>query len=354
MNRIDWIIVRRLMANVGLTLVVLFGIVVLVESLKTTRFAALSATGGIGLALAAVVLASARWVIDTLPLTFLVGTIAGLLNLQATREMTVIKASGNSVWRVMIAPLAVTLLGGLVITLVVDTAVIRFNRTLSPSSATSGAVSPTGTLWLDERRGDVHYILEAGYVNPSGDSLGSVNVFLMEAPRDRIEAPAAELSNGEWVMAEATRFRSNEVPETMTDFRLPTSRTGGDMRARLASVKDMTVWELAASLAARRGEVGEHAETETRFLRLLALPLTLCGSLVIAFAFTAGYRRTNKYGGAVLYGIVLGVLVYVVTEMAGRAGGAGVMHPVIAVAGPAVVAIVIGVTVLLNREDGRT
>jgi lipopolysaccharide export system permease protein len=30
------------------------------------------------------------------------------------------------------------------------------------------------------------------------------------------------------------------------------------------------------------------------------------------------------------------------------------MHPAIAVAGPAVVAIVIGVTVLLNREDGRT
>jgi len=75
---------------------------------------------------------------------------------------------------------------------------------------------------------------------------------------------------------------------------------------------------------------------------------------VIAFAFTAGYRRTNKYGGAVLYGIVLGFLVYVVTELAGRAGDAGVMNPVLASAGPALVAIVIGVTVLLNREDGRT
>jgi lipopolysaccharide export system permease protein len=354
MNRIDWIIVRRLLGNVGLTLAVLFGIVALVESLNTGRFAALSAAGGTGLALAAVVLAAARWIIDTLPLTFLVGTVAGLLNLQATREMTVIKASGQSVWRVMIAPLAVTLLGGVLITLVVDTAVIQFNRTLSPSSTSSGEVSRTGTLWLDEQQGDVHYILEAGYVNPSGTALGSVNIFMMGAPRDRIEAPAAELVGGVWVMAEATRYRSNEVSETMTDFRLPTAQTAGDMRARLASVTDMTVWELAGSLAARLNDPKERAETETRFLRLLALPLTLCGSLVIAFAFTAGYRRTNKYGGAVLYGIVLGVLVYVVTEMAGRAGGAGVMHPVVAVAGPAVVAIVIGATVLLNREDGRT
>jgi len=353
MNRIDWIIVRRLASNVGLTVVVLFGIVLLVESLNTTRFAALSATGGAPLALAAVGLAAARWIIDTLPLTFLVGTVSGLLNLQATREMTVIKASGRSVWRVMLVPLAVTLAGGVLVTLVVDTAVIQFNRTLSPST-TSGEVGRAGTLWLDERQGDVHYILEAGYVNPSGTALGSVNVFLMETPRDRIEAASAELVGNEWVLAQATRYRSNEMPETVTDFRLPTGRTAGDMRARIASIKDMTVWELAGSLAARLTDSRERAETETRFLRLLALPLTLCGSLVIAFAFTAGYRRTNKYGGAVLYGIVLGVLVYVVTEMAGRAGGAGVMHPVIAVAGPAVVAIVIGVTVLLNREDGRT
>ena len=353
MNWIDWIIVRRLASNVGLTLVVLFGIVLLVESLNTTRFSALSATGGAPLALAAVALAAARWIIDTLPLTFLVGTVAGLLNLQATRELTVIKASGRSVWRVMMVPLAVTFAGGALVTLVLDTAVIQFNRTLSPST-TNGAVGGSGTLWLDERQADLHYILEAGYVNPSGTALGSVNVFLMEAPRDRIEAPAAELVGSEWVMPEATRYRSNEMPEAMTDFRLPTARTAGDMRARIASIKDMTVWELAGSLAARLTDSRERAETETRFLRLLALPLTLCGSLVIAFAFTAGYRRTNKYGGAVLYGIVLGVLVYVVTEMAGRAGGAGVMHPAIAVAGPAVVAIVIGVTVLLNREDGRT
>ncbi|KQU99521.1 LptF/LptG family permease [Devosia sp. Root105] len=353
MNRIDLIIVRRVASNVGLTLAVLFGIVLLVESLNTSRFSALSATGGAPLALTAVALAAARWIIDTLPLTFLVGTVAGLLNLQATREMTVIKASGRSVWRVMILPLAVTFAGGVLVTLLVDTAVIQLNRTLSLST-TSGEVGSSGTLWLDERRGDVHYILEAGYVNPSGTALGSIDVFMMEAPRDRIEAPAAELVGNEWVMAQATRYRSNEMPEAMTDFRLPTARTAGDMRARIASIKDMTVWELAGSLAARLTDSRERAETETRFLRLLALPLTLCGSLVIAFAFTAGYRRTNKYGGAVLYGIVLGVLVYVVTEMAGRAGGAGVMHPAIAVAGPAVVAIVIGVTVLLNREDGRT
>lgn len=90
-----------------------------------------------------------------------------------------------------------------------------------------------------------------------------------------------------------------------------------------------------------------------RLIKLLALPLVLTGSLFIAFAFTAGYRRGSNYGPAVLYGIVLGFVVFVITEMADRAGSTGVLDPTFAAVGPAFVAIVIGVTVLLHKEDGR-
>src|SRR5690606_10003291 len=41
MNRIDWVIVRRLLGSIGLTLAVLYGLVLLVESLNTSRFMAL-------------------------------------------------------------------------------------------------------------------------------------------------------------------------------------------------------------------------------------------------------------------------------------------------------------------------
>jgi lipopolysaccharide export system permease protein len=339
-----------LLGSVGLTLVVLYGIAALAESLNLGRFDRLSALGGPWLAIAGVVLGAARWMIDTLPFTFLVGAIAGLLNLQSTREMTVIKASGLSVWRVMKAPLATTILAGLLVALVFDSAVVWLNRSILPPTNTSGGSG----LWLDERRADIHYILEAATSDATGTTLKGVTVFLMDEPRDRLEAPEAVLEGGAWVMATGVRHHAAELSQPITDFRLPTSRTAGDMKARLSTTQDLTAWELAASLASRLNDPAERAEVETRFFKLLGLPLSLCGSLVIAFAFTAGYRRTNKYGGAVLYGIVLGVLAYVVSEMAGRAGGAGVMHPAIAVVGPAVVAIVIGVTVLLNREDGRT
>jgi lipopolysaccharide export system permease protein len=115
----------------------------------------------------------------------------------------------------------------------------------------------------------------------------------------------------------------------------------------------MTFFELAAALSARMTDSGLRAAIAMRFMRLLTLPILLVGSLFIAFAFTAGYRRSSGYGVAVLYGIVLGFVVFVITEMADRAGSAGVLDPTLAAIGPGFVAIVIGLTVLLHKEDGR-
>jgi lipopolysaccharide export system permease protein len=352
MNRIDWVIVRRLLGSIGLTIAIMYGLVLLVESLSTSRFSTLMRIGGVGAAVLAVAVAAARWILDTLPLTVLVGGVAGLLSLQTTREMTVIKSAGMSIWRLMRAPLATTLLMGLAITLAVHPAVVVLDRNLSVSGSEDQVSA--GAFWMEERSAPVRYILEADYVHPGGEALGNVSIFMLDSPRQRIEAESAELVDGEWVMPKANLFVSNRVAESVADFRLATSTSRGDMRAKLSSVKDLTVYELAATLAAQINDPKELAQTYTQFMKLIALPMALCGSLVIAFAFTAGYRRTNKYGGTVLYGIVLGFVVYVVTELASRAGDAGVIQPVVAVLGPALVAIVAGATVLLNREDGRT
>ncbi len=115
-------------------------------------------------------------------------------------------------------------------------------------------------------------------------------------------------------------------------------------------------WAIGLSRVAHNAGVNDSAirnAAAMRLVKLLALPLVLTGSLFIAFAFTAGYRRASNYGPAVLYGIVLGFVVFVITEMADRAGSTGVLDPTFAAVGPAFVAIVIGVTVLLHKEDGR-
>jgi lipopolysaccharide export system permease protein len=349
MSRIDWIIARRLSARIGMTLFVFFGLLALVESLDTYRFKALTQLGGPLLALEAIISGAGRNLIGTLPVTVLIGTIIGVLDLQARRELTIIKSSGISIWRVLRYPLIGAALLGLVAAFGADTLAIEFNRALPTRSAATG-----GEIWLEQHNRNGDYILHADHSQKDGTALTAITVFFTgSSGRDRIEAASATLAAGKWKLSGVVRYQLDLAPRYMADYDLPTTTTAGDMQVRLTSVRDLTFAELLEAVTKNVADPVLRASAITSLLRLLALPALLAGSVLIGFAFTSGYRRTNKYGGTVLYGIVLGFVVYVVTELANRSGFAGVLDPTFAAAGPAFVAIVIGLTVLLYKEDGR-
>ncbi len=355
MTRIDWIILRRLSGRIAVMLVLIFGVILLAESLNVGRVRYLAEVGGAGLAAASMLAAAARWTLRTLSVIVLVGAILGILDLQVRQEFNVIKASGRSIWSAMRAPLAATIIAGLGVSLFLDSEVTRWDRALNPTQAgDQGAVSSDGALWLEQVGNGQRYVMRAERVQPGATVVNDVTFFLeSDFEFDRIFAPQVQLGTGEWQIVTGTAFSLAALPVQIADYRIPTESTRAELALRLSSTQDMTIFELAGALAGQLGDPSLRDAVATRFLRLLALPLLLAGSVLIAFAFTSGYRRSNKYGAAVLYGIVLGFVVFFVTELADRAGSAGALDPMFAAVGPAFVAVVVGVTVLLYREDGR-
>lgn len=356
MSRIDLLILRRLSGRIGIAVMVVFGLICLVESLDAGRFFRLTELGGPQLALLTIAASAARWTIKTLSVTVLLGAIIGVIDLQARRELVVIKAAGFSIWRILRAPVIATLLIGLAVGVIGDTVVTMVNRTHNPTPTGGyGSLLPSSEVWLEQGSGDDSYVISALRLDPATATLGDVTVFVRYSlPGTRIIAAEAKLEDGTWYFSEAVQHTALEAPRRLPgDFTLPATSSAADLRLRYASTEDLTIFEIARTLSGRVSDPALRASLNTRLVKLLTLPLLLVGSLFIAFAFTAGYRRTNNYGAAVLYGIVLGFVVFVITEMADRAGSAGVLSPLFAAAGPAFVAIVIGLTVLLRKEDGR-
>jgi lipopolysaccharide export system permease protein len=355
MSRIDWLVLKRLSGRILVTIAVIYGLVALAESLDTWRFEQLSRIGGPLTAILAIATSAARWAIRTLSVTVLIGAIIGLLDLQARRELTVIKASGIPVWTVLRWPVLAVMLFGVAIAAYVDVVTVQVNRALALSlPQDTGAISGDGTLWLEQRGDGISYVLSAKRPHRTGLEIEEVTLFIRDGElADRVTGSHARLIEGAWLFEEAQLHRAGTQPETVKDLSVPTATTSADMLAKFASTQDLTIFELSTMLASEVTDPQLRSAMATRLMRLVSLPLLLCGSLVIAFAFTAGYRRTNKYGGAVLNGVVLGFVVFVITEMADRAGSAGVLDPALAAIGPAGVAIVIGLTVLLYKEDGH-
>lgn len=355
MKRVDWIVLSRLGTRIGATVFIIYGLITLVESLDTWRFNYIAENHGTLTAVAMIAMSGVRWTIKTLPVSVLMGAIIGCMDLKARHELTIIQSSGISIWRVVRAPAIALMLVSLLISLGAETVSTQFNRAYNPyPPAEVPVLTPPGEIWLEQRGEDTHYVMTATGMRNGGTELANVTVFLIGETRDtRLEAEEARLEGGAWVFSRVTIRNADAPARILTNYRLPTTATAAQVQLTLTSTENLTVFELAQLLQAGIADPVLRTAALMRLIKLLALPLLLTGSLFIAFAFTAGYRRSSNYGPAILYGIVLGFVVFVITEMADRAGSTGVLSPVFAAIGPAFVAIVIGVTVLLYREDGR-
>ena len=347
MTRLEWIVLRRIAARVGITFAVFFGIAALGVSLDVGRFQDLSRIGGPLLGISGIVTSALRTAVSVLPVVVLIGTIIGVLDLQARRELTIIKSTGASIWRIVRAPLYAAIVLGLFIGLIGQTLALQADRYVAVGQSHGDGV------WLEQAGKDGDFVLEASRARNFGTELEGVTIFFTGGSRDRIQAESARLTDGAWALSGVTRYRADGEPKVLATLRIATGTGAGDMRVKLTSARELTLPELVDAVGAQIADPDLRAGALTYLYGLLILPALLGASVLIGFAFTSGYRRTNKYGGAVLYGIVLGFVVYVVTELATRSGVAGVLDPAFAAAGPAFVAIVIGLTVLLYKEDGR-
>ncbi|MET3925858.1 LptF/LptG family permease [Devosia sp. 2618] len=356
MNRIDWIVLNRVGSRILVTVLIFYGLIALVESLDTWRFNFVASNNGVPLAIVMVAASAVKWTIKTLPVTVLMGAILGFIDLKARHELTVIYASGVSIWRAVRAPVIGLIVVSLMISLGLETVSAQINRQLNPTPpGETTMLTPRGEVWLEQRSGDAHYILMAKSMDPDQGLLGNVTLFHISGSADeRVEAAEAQLEDGTWTLTKAVVRNADRPAQTVASYVVPTMSSRAELGLQLSSPEDMTFFELSALLQAGVADPSIRSAATMRLIKLLSLPLVLIGSLFIAFAFTAGYRRSSNYGPAVLYGIVLGFVVFVITEMADRAGSSGVLDPTFAAVGPAFVAIVIGVTVLLHKEDGRT
>lgn len=349
MTRIDWLIIRRIAVRLGVTFVVFFALFALVESLNTAKIQGYTKLGGPLLAGLGMALSGLRTAISALPIITLIGTVAGIIDLQQRRELTIIQSAGFSIWRAMRAPLTMIVLVGLIVAVPGDSVVLTLSRTFLGQSSGKG-----GVVWLEQNGTDGHYLLRASRVGLDPPTLYDVELFMTDsATRDRIIADSAVLSHGRWTLTGANRYLADRGPQALQNFSLDTETDVGDLRLSASGMTDLTLPELIAATAARITRTDVRAEAMTNLLRPFLLPLMIVGSMLIGIAAAAGYRRNVRYADTVLLAVITGFVLFVVNEMAIRAGSAGVLDPLVAAGGPAAMSVLVGVTALLYSQDGR-
>ena len=355
-SRLDMFVSTRLIGRVLSVVFVFFCLIFLSETLDSPRFVRISAISGNGVAWLAVLTAAIRWTIKTLSITVLLGSIVALIEFQGRQEFVVMKASGISIWQIVRGPVVLIAIFGILVTMVGEGISTKINREINPTPpGLGGGISrATSDIWMHQANGDGVYFIRAGSARENGTVLHDVLIFTTwQSDLKRVHAQRAYFATEKWVLEKVSLTYLTGGSSTQDSYEIDTRSTRADLRVTLGSTEDFTFFELIDVLNSGVSDPAIRAAAATRLAKLSSLPLLLVGSLLIAFAFTSGYRRGNAFGMAILYGIIMGFVVFVITEMADRAGSSGVLDPAFATWGPAILSVLIGVSVLLRKEDGR-
>jgi lipopolysaccharide export system permease protein len=304
---------------------------------------------------------------EILPLVVILASVALFVRLARSSELVVLRASGRSALRGLMAPVVVTLILGVLAVAVGNPIVAATskrdhdltNRYRGVETAAL-AVAAEG-LWL--RQGDA-----AGqtviFAERASADLGTLfaPTFVEFAPDGtparRISAASARLGAGAWQLTDVKIWALDEDgnPEAGAR-RAATLELGSDLtqdrildsfgRPRYISIWDLPgfIAQLEASgFSARRYAVWYQSE--------LARPIFLTALVLMSAAFTIGHVRGANVGLRVLTAVIVGFGLHYVRNFAQILGENGQIPVALAAWVPPVAALLLAVGLLLHLEDG--
>jgi len=296
---------------------------------------------------------------QTVPFIGLFVGMTTLITLNRKSELVVARAAGISVWQFMAPFLIGATLIGLVTMLVINPLAAWGDRQVSEIEAewregTSGG-KPTPVPWLRQSSGDNDVAIGARTVLEDGTLL--VDAVLLHFDKDdrivlRQDARSATLKDGYWLLTDILETRPGEIQAKLAEARVPTNLNKEFVQQRLAKPESVAFYELFQKIeVARSFGIAPHA-LETQFHSLLSLPFLMVAMTLIAATVSLKFSRINQSRAVILGGILSGFVLYVVTVLVRAFGSSGVMPPYVAAWVPVVVAMALGATILLHKEDG--
>ncbi|MFM2389200.1 MAG: export transporter permease LptG [Pseudomonadota bacterium] len=358
--------IKRFAAMVLRVLLIFFGIMMLIDMIDQLR--RFSDTN-IGLSEAAhlALMNVPENLYRILPLIFIMAALAMFLGLAKSSELVVVRASGQSGLRFLLAPVGTAFALGAFAVAVLNPLVAattkEYDRLWTQHSANGASLlslADTG-LWLRQGGEAGQTVIQAARSNADGTRLFGVT-FLTYGPDgsalQRTEAGSATLEPGAWVLEDAKIWDLRATnPETMAtraeaDLRLPSDLTPDAIRDSFGTPSAIPIWDLPAYITGLENAGFSARSHRVWFHMELALPLLLAAMVLVAAGFSMRHARMGKPGQLVLVAMLIGFGLFFLRNFAQVLGENGQIPIIMAAWFPPLAAVMMSLGLLLHLEDG--
>lgn len=343
---------------------VISAVIILVDFVETSRDIATRADISPLQALELTLLKSPLLVQETLPFIVLFGTLWTFFRLNRRSELIVMRASGNSAWRILAPAATLALLIGVLGSFALNplgaaaNAQFEILREDILEGQTGSSTVTTGPVWLRETSPDGYTIITASDFDADEGTLNNpvFRVYLTSsgAPRidRRIEAGSARLGGGFWSLDNAVEVTETTRRTALGDFALPTTIGRQALFERARSPGGVSFWDLPGVIESAREAGLSTRAYELRLQSLLAQPLTIVAAALLAVAATLRLVRLGGATGFALAGGLAGFLLYFMQELMISLGRSGALDAVSAAWSAPALFVLSAMYYIAYTEDG--
>ncbi|MFV0282363.1 MAG: LPS export ABC transporter permease LptG [Castellaniella sp.] len=311
---------------------------------------------------------------ELLPIGLLIGAVLALAALAQRNELTILRASGISGMRLLVALWLITIplvLGAFILSEFITPAaeLHRSESRLELLGRTDGGRMSSG-YWFKEADGKRGTrIINIGQLNGQGRV---ENVVLYEFAADdtlraTVQAVNGQFEQGHLVLRDLTETRIRpDSAKALSDARIPaapiselvhldersipTSLTPERLIARILTPERMAISDLLDYIRYLKSNQLQPDRQEVALWRKIAYPFTLL--VMITIAAPIGFMQTRRGGVGlkVFTGIILGVSFFMLNQLALNAGMLGGWPPWATALVPSLIGLVIALLALLGME----
>jgi lipopolysaccharide export system permease protein len=296
-----------------------------------------------------------------LPFAILFGAMFTFWQLTRRYELVVVRAAGFSFWQFLAPVIAVALVAGILHVTAINPAgallVGKFkqleDRYLDRQD-NEIALFREG-LWLRQATKEGYVILHAGKIKQPSWQLKDVMALYFQAGDQfirRIDAGSAKLEKGQWVFSDTVISMPNQQPVRKATEILPTQLTIADIEESFSSAEAMSFWRLPGHIRTLEETGFDASRLKVYYQNLLSQPLLFAAMVLLAAAVS---MRPPRSGGAFSFfaiGIMLGFVIFFMSSFLQALGASHQLPVVLAAWSPALISALLGLSVMMNLEDG--
>jgi len=170
--------------------------------------------------------------------------------------------------------------------------------------------------------------------------------------RMRLDSVDAHLEPGKWVFNDVRMHKQNGTLSTREQFMLPTSLTIQDIEESFSSPETIPFWSLPGHIQTLEQTGFDASRLRVYYHSLMSQPLFFVAMVLLAATVSIRPPRIGGALGLFVMGVFTGFVVFFMSSYLQALGASQQIPVVLAAWAPAIICFLLGLTVIMNLEDG--